>query len=297
MHGRTREHGHGELFTKYRTAEDYLKVPVEELAADIKPTGFFNQKTKSLRGACARIVEAYGGEVPNTMEDLITLPGVARKTANIVLGNSYGVVEGIAVDTHVRRVGERLGFTSEKDPDKIEQDLMRLIPRKRWFDFTGRDHRSRPGDVRGSQASVRRVSGERSVPVEPGVTLSLSGDDRRQRAPAPASELPPFVLVQATPHARVLRGDQRPFQAIVANAQPSHTALALAVWTETHDGGPMGKNSSGSSAMHFAPAIQVVWSGSCLNLRSIMWHRSGRSASGHADADTVAGRERGERSV
>ena len=124
------------LFKKYRTAEDYLKVPVEELAADIKPTGFFNQKTKSLRGACARIVEAYGGKVPNTMEDLITLPGVARKTANIVLGNSYGVVEGIAVDTHVRRVGERLGFTSEKDPDKIEQDLMRLIPRKRWFDFT-----------------------------------------------------------------------------------------------------------------------------------------------------------------
>jgi endonuclease-3 len=124
------------LFKKYRKPEDYLKVPVEELAADIRPTGFFNQKTKSIRGACARIVEVYGGTVPNTMEDLITLPGVARKTANIVLGNSYGVVEGIAVDTHVRRVGERLGFTSEKDPDKIEQDLMRLIPRKRWFDFT-----------------------------------------------------------------------------------------------------------------------------------------------------------------
>ena len=124
------------LFTKYRKPEDYLKVPVEELAADIKPTGFFNQKTKSLRGACARIVEVYGSKIPNTMEDLITLPGVARKTANIVLGNSYGVVEGIAVDTHVRRVGERLGFTSEKDPDKIEQDLMRLIPRRRWFDFT-----------------------------------------------------------------------------------------------------------------------------------------------------------------
>jgi endonuclease III len=124
------------LFTKYRKPQDYLKVPVEELAADIKPTGFFNQKTKSIRGACERIVAVYGGTVPDTMEDLITLPGVARKTANIVLGNSYGVVEGIAVDTHVRRVGERLGFTSEKDPDKIEQDLMRLIPRKRWFDFT-----------------------------------------------------------------------------------------------------------------------------------------------------------------
>jgi endonuclease III len=124
------------LFKKYRKPEDYLKVPVEELAADIKSTGFFNQKTKSIRGACQRIVEVYGGNVPNTMEDLITLPGVARKTANIVLGNSYGVVEGIAVDTHVRRVSERLGFTQETDPDKIEQDLMRLIPRKRWFDFT-----------------------------------------------------------------------------------------------------------------------------------------------------------------
>lgn len=124
------------LFKKYTRAEDYLKVSVEELAADIKPTGFFNQKTKSIRGACARIVEVYGGVVPNTMEDLITLPGVARKTANIVLGNAYGIVEGIAVDTHVRRVSERLGFTAETDPDKIERDLMRLIPRKRWFAFT-----------------------------------------------------------------------------------------------------------------------------------------------------------------
>jgi endonuclease-3 len=124
------------LFQKYKTCEDYLKVPEAELAADIKPTGFFNQKTKSIRGACARIVEVYGGTVPNTMEDLVTLPGVARKTANIVLGNAYGIVEGIAVDTHVRRVSERLGFTTETDPNKIEQDLMRLIPKDRWFDFT-----------------------------------------------------------------------------------------------------------------------------------------------------------------
>ena len=124
------------LFKKYRKPEDYLKVPESELAADIKPTGFFNQKTKSVRGACARIVEAYGGKVPDTMEGLITLPGVARKTANIVLGNSYGKVEGIAVDTHVRRLGQRLGFTAQNDPDKIEQDLMRLVPKERWFDFT-----------------------------------------------------------------------------------------------------------------------------------------------------------------
>jgi endonuclease III len=125
-----------DLFRKYRNAEDYLRVPEAELAADVKPTGFFNQKTKSIRGACARIVEAYGGKVPDTMEELITLPGVARKTANIVLGNAYGIVEGIAVDTHVRRLAERLGFSAEKDPDKIERDLMRLIPRDRWFDLT-----------------------------------------------------------------------------------------------------------------------------------------------------------------
>jgi len=124
------------LFRKYRTPEDYLKVREAELAADIKPTGFFNQKTRSLRGASQRIVEVYDGKVPDTMEDLVTLPGVARKTANIVLGNAFGRVEGIAVDTHVRRVSQRLGFTREDDPDKIEQDLMRLIPRKRWFDFT-----------------------------------------------------------------------------------------------------------------------------------------------------------------
>ena len=124
------------LFKKYRAPEDYLKVPEAELAADIKPTGFFNQKTKSIRGACARIVEVYGGKVPDTMEDLITLPGVARKTANIVLGNAYGVVDGIAVDTHVRRLAQRLGFSSEDDPDRIERDLMARIPRKKWFDFT-----------------------------------------------------------------------------------------------------------------------------------------------------------------
>jgi endonuclease III len=124
------------LFRRYRTPEDYLRVPEDELRADIKPTGFFNQKARSIRGACQRIVEVYGGRVPDTMEDVLTLPGVARKTANIVLGNAYAKVEGIAVDTHVRRVSNRLGFTEHDDPDKIEQDLMRLIPRKQWFRFT-----------------------------------------------------------------------------------------------------------------------------------------------------------------
>jgi endonuclease-3 len=130
------------LFQKYPTCRDYLSVPEAELAADIHPTGFFNQKAKAIRGACQRIVEEYGGQVPQTMAELITLPGVARKTANIVQGNAYPQRHrrdreaGIAVDTHVRRVSQRLGFTENTDPDKIERDLMRIIPRKDWFSFT-----------------------------------------------------------------------------------------------------------------------------------------------------------------
>lgn len=130
------------LFKKYRTAEDYLRVPEAELATDVKPTGFFNQKTRAIRGACRMIVEEFGGRVPHTMEDLVKLPGVARKTANIVLGNSYPekAMEdpdvGIAVDTHVKRVSNRLGFTAEKDPNKIERDLMKLVPRSDWFGFS-----------------------------------------------------------------------------------------------------------------------------------------------------------------
>jgi endonuclease-3 len=124
------------LFEKYRTPEDYVRVPEDELKADIKPTGFFNQKAISIRAACQRIVDEYDGRVPDTMEDLITLRGVARKTANIVMGNAFDKVEGIAVDTHVKRVSNRLGFSAQSDPDKIEQDLMRLIPQERWFGFT-----------------------------------------------------------------------------------------------------------------------------------------------------------------
>ncbi|MBA3690396.1 MAG: endonuclease III, partial [Actinobacteria bacterium] len=120
------------LFQKYRTPQDYLDVSVEELSTDIRSTGFFNQKTKSIRGACQLIVDVYGGRVPATMDELLTLPGVARKTANIVLGNSFDTVVGIAVDTHVRRVSQRLGFTANEDPDKIEGDLMTLLPKDRW---------------------------------------------------------------------------------------------------------------------------------------------------------------------
>ncbi len=125
-----------DLFRTYRSAEDYLSVPEDELKQAIHSTGFFNQKTRSIRGACTRIVEVYGGSVPDTMEDLITLPGVARKTANIVLGNSFDTVEGIAVDTHVRRLANRMGFSEHDDADKVEQDLMRLIPRSKWFPFS-----------------------------------------------------------------------------------------------------------------------------------------------------------------
>jgi endonuclease-3 len=124
------------LFQKYRTPEDYLAVPEDELKADIKPTGFFNQKALSIRETCRRIVEVYDGRVPDTMEDLITLRGVARKTANIVLANAFGKVEGIPVDTHVKRLANRIGFSTESDPDKIEQDLMRLIPREKWSSFS-----------------------------------------------------------------------------------------------------------------------------------------------------------------
>jgi len=124
------------LFVKYPTAAAYLAVPEDELKQDIRPTGFFNQKAISIRTACQRIVEVYDGNVPDTMEDLITLRGVARKTANIVLGNSFGIVEGIAVDTHVKRLANRIGFSRESDPDKIERDLMALIPQPKWFGFT-----------------------------------------------------------------------------------------------------------------------------------------------------------------
>jgi len=120
------------LFKKYRTAKDYAEADLEELARDIRPTGFYQQKARYLKEAARMIVEEFGGEVPRNMDDLLKLPGVARKTANIVLANAYGIVEGIPVDTHVRRLARRLGFTEEKDPNKIERDLMNIIPKEDW---------------------------------------------------------------------------------------------------------------------------------------------------------------------
>ena len=124
------------LFSKYRTLEDYANADPEELQADIKQTGFFRMKTKSIQGAARRLLDVYDGKLPDTMAEILTLPGVARKTANVVLGNVYGVVEGIAVDTHVGRLARRLGLTKETDPVKVERDLMRLIPRSKWMQVT-----------------------------------------------------------------------------------------------------------------------------------------------------------------
>lgn len=120
------------LFAKYRKASDYAKAPPAELEKAIQSTGFFRNKTKSIRAATSKIAEDYGGKVPDTMEELHGLPGVGRKTANVVLGNAFHKNEGIVVDTHVIRLCERLRLTRETDPEKIETDLMRLVPRPYW---------------------------------------------------------------------------------------------------------------------------------------------------------------------
>ncbi|MCP4724608.1 MAG: endonuclease III [bacterium] len=119
------------LFGKYRKPEDYISMPFEELAEDIRSTGFFNNKTKSIMNCCQNLIDNFSGEVPDNMEDLVSLPGVGRKTANVILGNIYGI-PGIIVDTHVKRLSLRMGFTEKKDPDKIEADLMKVIPEKDW---------------------------------------------------------------------------------------------------------------------------------------------------------------------
>ena len=124
------------LFAKYRTAEDYADSNPEELEEDIRPTGFYRNKARSLRGMANALVEKHAGEVPRTMSELVALPGVGRKTANVVLGNAFGTNEGIVVDTHVRRVSGRLGLTESSDPVKIEQELMRLVPEGDWTTFS-----------------------------------------------------------------------------------------------------------------------------------------------------------------
>ena len=121
-----------DLFKKYRKPKDYLKVSQEALEQQIRSTGFYRNKAKNIRGACKVLVEKFDSKVPATMDELLDLPGVARKTANIVLTHAYGIVEGIAVDTHVKRLSQRLGLTAQENPNKIESDLCSLVPEKEW---------------------------------------------------------------------------------------------------------------------------------------------------------------------
>jgi len=125
-----------DLFRKYRTAEDYARADPAGFREEIRSTGFFNQKTDWVLGAARKIVKEFGGEVPETMAELVTLPGVARKTANLVLGTAFGKAEGVVVDTHVKRVAFRLGLTLETDPVKVEEDLVKVLPREEWI-FAG----------------------------------------------------------------------------------------------------------------------------------------------------------------
>jgi endonuclease-3 len=125
-----------DLFQKYRSVEDYATVSQEEFEQDIRSTGFYRNKAKNIRAACQRIISYYNGEVPRTMADLLSLPGVARKTANVVLGNAFGIIDGFVVDTHIGRLARRFGWTTDDDPVKVEQDLMRLTPREDWLDLS-----------------------------------------------------------------------------------------------------------------------------------------------------------------
>jgi endonuclease-3 len=124
------------LFAKYPTPRDFAAVRPEVLANDIRSTGFFNNKAKSVVGAAKKIVNEFGGEVPRTLEELITVPGAARKTANVVLGTAYNIASGLVVDTHVQRISRRLDLTKQTDPVRIEQDLMKIVPQDRWILFS-----------------------------------------------------------------------------------------------------------------------------------------------------------------
>ena len=123
------------LFRKYRKAEDFAGVEPAELEQDIRSTGFYRNKAKAIQGACRLIVERFGGRVPAALDELLELPGVARKTANVVLGNAFGTAAGVVVDTHVGRLSQRLGLTAHEQPEKIERDLMALVPQKDWVNF------------------------------------------------------------------------------------------------------------------------------------------------------------------
>lgn len=126
------------LFKKYPKPEDYVSADIKEFEQDIKPSGFYHNKAKNILGAAKVVKEKFNGKLPKTMKEMLSIPGIGRKSANVILGNAYGVVEGIAVDTHVRRLSQKLGLTKSKNPDIIERDLMRQIPKAEWFGFTYR---------------------------------------------------------------------------------------------------------------------------------------------------------------
>jgi endonuclease-3 len=176
-----------ELFRKYRTAADYARAPAGQLESDIRQTGFFNAKARSLRRAGATIAAEHGGRVPDTMEELLKLPGVGRKTANVILGNAFGKDEGFVVDTHVARVSRRLGFTRQGDPGRIERDLNALVPKG------GRTLAAHQLIFHGRQVCVARRPRCEICPVNPlcpkvGVPLAI-----RRAAASPVSRVPSSV--------------------------------------------------------------------------------------------------------
>ena len=127
-----------ELFRKHRTAADYAETPLADLEREIQSTGFFRNKAKAIQGACRILVDRFGGNVPQDLDQLVELPGIGRKRANVVLGTAFHIATGVVVDTHVVRLSRRLGLTAQKNPEKIEQDLMAIIPKKQWIDFSHR---------------------------------------------------------------------------------------------------------------------------------------------------------------
>ncbi len=124
------------LFKKYKSVKDYANAELPELEKDIRQTGFFRNKAKNIKNACKMLIEKFDGQVPNTMKEILLLPGVARKTANVVLTSAYGIIEGIVVDTHVKRLSQRLGLTRNDNPEKIEKDLMDIVPKNKWAQFS-----------------------------------------------------------------------------------------------------------------------------------------------------------------
>ena len=169
------------LFEKYRRPEDYLAVPREELEQDVYATGFFRQKAKSIRGAMRVLLEEFDGEVPRTVDELLRLPGVARKTANVVAAE-LGNPQGIVVDTHVRRLSQRLGLTRQEDPVKIERDLVKLVPRADWGRLPASADLARPPGLRRAAAALRGLRPHRPLPLGAGLDRVGGGwEDRARR--------------------------------------------------------------------------------------------------------------------